>query len=66
MGFQINGLTDMIMGSDRVNLLLGQIRRYRVGFGSATRRAPVNPLGGSAGWLGRVGRARQGRPSGPC
>jgi hypothetical protein len=48
----------MITGSGQVNLLSGQIWRYRVGFGSATRCAPVN-------LLGRAGRARAGRPAGP-
>jgi hypothetical protein len=32
-------------GFGRVNLLLGRIRRYQVRFGSATRCAPVSPLG---------------------
>jgi hypothetical protein len=33
------------MGSGQVNLLSGQIRRYQVRFGSATRCAPANLLG---------------------
>jgi hypothetical protein len=61
MQFQMIGLT----GSGRVNLLLGQIRRYRVGFGSATRCTPVNPLGRGADWLGHAGRARVVRLVGP-
>jgi hypothetical protein len=55
----------MITGSGRVNLLSGRIRRYWVGFGSATWCAPANPLGHGAGRLGRVGRARAVRPAGP-
>jgi hypothetical protein len=46
------------MGSGRVNLLSGGIRHYWVGFGSATRCVPANPLG-------HVGRARAVRPAGP-
>jgi hypothetical protein len=53
-GFRMNGLTGMITGSGQVNLLSGQIRRYRVRFGSATRCAPVNPLGHGAGRLGHA------------
>jgi hypothetical protein len=49
MRFQTNGLTGMITGSGRVSLLSGQIRRCRVGFGSAMRCAPVSPLGRGAG-----------------
>jgi hypothetical protein len=37
-----------------VNLLSGQIQHYQVGFGSATRCAPMNLLGHSAGRLGRA------------
>ncbi|WP_428637418.1 hypothetical protein, partial [Shewanella sp.] len=48
-------LTGMITGSGRVNLLSGQIWRYRVGFGSATQCTPTNLLGHS---VGRLGRAR--------
>jgi hypothetical protein len=59
------GLTGMITGSGRVNLLSGQIRHYRVGFGSATWCAPVNLLGHSADRLGRVARARTVKPAGP-
>jgi hypothetical protein len=55
----------MITGSGRVNLLSGQIRRYRVEFGSATRCAPVNLLGCNAGRLGRAGSARAVRPARP-
>jgi hypothetical protein len=54
----------MIMGSGQVNLLSGQIRHYRVGFGSATRCTPVNPLGRGAGWLGHAGLARVVRLAG--
>jgi hypothetical protein len=54
----MNSLMGMIMGSGQVNLLLGRIQRYRVGFGSTTWCTPVSPLGRGAGWLGRVGRAR--------
>jgi hypothetical protein len=57
MRFQTISLTALIMGSGRVNLLSGRIRRYRVGFGSATRCAPVNPLV-------RAGRVRVVRPAG--
>jgi hypothetical protein len=53
------------MGSGRVNLLSGRIQCYQVGFGSATRFAPVNPLGHSADRPGRVGRTRAVRPTGP-
>jgi hypothetical protein len=59
------GLTGMITGSGRVNLLSGRIRRYRVGFGSATWCAPVNSLGRGADRLGRVARARMVKPAGP-
>jgi hypothetical protein len=48
------GVTGMITGLGRVNLLSGWIQRYRVGFGNATRCAPVNPLGLDAGRLGRA------------
>jgi hypothetical protein len=58
MRFQTISLTALIMGSGRVNLLSGRIRRYRVGFGSATWCAPVNPLGYGTDRLGRAGRAR--------
>jgi hypothetical protein len=34
-----------LMGLSRVNLLSGRKHRYRVGFGSTTRCALVNPLG---------------------
>jgi hypothetical protein len=47
-----------LTGSGWVNLLSGQIRRYRVGFGSAMRCTPVNLLGQGTGRLGRAGRAR--------
>jgi hypothetical protein len=65
MRFRTISLTGMITGSGRVNLLSGRIRCYRVRFGSATRCAPVNPLGRDAGRLGRAGRARAVRPAGP-
>jgi hypothetical protein len=52
------------MGSGRVNLLSGRIRRYRVGFVSATWCAPVNPLGRGASRLGHAGRAHAVRPAG--
>jgi hypothetical protein len=45
MRFQTIGLTGLRTGLGRVNLLSGRIQRYLVGFGSATRCAPVNPLG---------------------
>jgi hypothetical protein len=54
MRFQTNGLTGMITGSGRVNLLSGGIQRYRVRFGSATRCVPMSPLGRSVGRLGRT------------
>jgi hypothetical protein len=54
MRFRTNGLTGTITGSAQVYLLSGQIRRYRVGFGSAMRCAPARTLGRSAGWLGRA------------
>jgi hypothetical protein len=50
------GLTGLIMGSGWVNLLSGQIRRYQVGFESATQCTPANLLGlagrahGEDGW----------------
>jgi hypothetical protein len=44
----------MTKGSGRVNLLSGRIRRYRVGFGFATRYAPASQLGHGAGRLGRT------------
>jgi hypothetical protein len=52
------GLTGMITGSGRVNLLSGQIQRYRVGFGSATRSTLASPLGRGADRLGRASCAR--------
>jgi hypothetical protein len=58
MWFRMIGLMGLITGLGWVNLLSGQIRRYRVGFGSAMRCAPVNPLGQGAGRLGRAGLAR--------
>jgi hypothetical protein len=64
MWFRTNGLTSMITGSGQVNLLSGWIRRYQVGFGSATRCVPANPLGRGAGWLGRADRAHKVRPAG--
>jgi hypothetical protein len=65
MWFRTIGLTGMITGLGQVNLLSGRIRCYRVGFGSATQCAPVNPLGHSAGRLGRAGRTCAVRPAGP-
>jgi hypothetical protein len=65
MWFRTNGLTGMITGSGQVNLLSGPIRYYQVGFGSATRCAPTNPLGRGAGRLGLAGPARAVRPAGP-
>jgi hypothetical protein len=62
----MNDLTGMITGSGRVNLISGQIRRYRVRFGSATRCAPASPLGHGAGWLGHAGHAHAVRPAGSC
>jgi hypothetical protein len=59
------GLTGMITGSGRVNLLSGRIWCYWVGFGSATWCAPVNPLGRGVDRLGRVARARTVKPAGP-
>jgi hypothetical protein len=53
-----NRLNEYDNGFGRVNLLSGWMRRYQVGFGSATRCAPVNPLGRSTGRLGHAGRAR--------
>jgi hypothetical protein len=58
MRFRMNDLTGMIMGSGRVNLISGQIQRYRVRFGSATRCAPMNLLGHGVSRLGRAGCAR--------
>jgi hypothetical protein len=58
MRFRTNGLTGMITGLGRVNLLSGRIQRYRVRFGSATWCVPVSPLGRGAGRLGHAGRAR--------
>jgi hypothetical protein len=66
MQFRTIGLTGMITGSGQVNLLSGRIWRYRVGFGSATRCAPSNPLGHGAGRLGHAGRAHAVRQAGPC
>jgi hypothetical protein len=56
----MNNLTGMIRGLDRVNLLSGRIWRYRVGFGSVTWCAPMNPLGHGADRLGHAGHARGG------
>jgi hypothetical protein len=56
---------DMITDSGWVNLLSGQNRRYRVGFGPATRDTPVKPLGRGASRLGRAGHTRAVRPAGP-
>jgi hypothetical protein len=42
------------MGLGRVNLLLGQIRCYPVGFGSATWCALASLLGRGAGRLGHA------------
>jgi hypothetical protein len=55
----------MITGSGQVNLLSGRIRRYRVGFGSATRCTPVSPLGRGTDQLGHAGRVRTVRLAGP-
>jgi hypothetical protein len=57
MRFRSISLTGMITGSGRVNLLSGQIRHYRVGFGTTTWCTPMNPLG-------RVGHARAVRLAG--
>jgi hypothetical protein len=53
------GLTGMITGSGQVNLLLGRIWRYRVGFGSVgTRCRPAGPRRARAcGEAGRLGHA---------
>jgi hypothetical protein len=59
------GLTGMITGSGRVNLLSSQIRCYPVGFGSATRCTPTNLLGHDAGRLGRAGHALAVKQAGP-
>jgi hypothetical protein len=58
-------LMGLITGSGRVNLLSGRIQHYQVGFGSAMRCVPVNPLGHGAGRLGHAGRVRAARPAGP-
>jgi hypothetical protein len=60
MWFRMNGLMGMITGSGRVSLLLGQIRRYRVGLGLTGQirlRYAVcagEPLGHGTGRLGRT------------
>jgi hypothetical protein len=52
MRFRTIGLTGLIMGLGRVNLLSGQIQHYR-----------VNLLGHGAGRLGRAGHARVVMPA---
>jgi hypothetical protein len=52
------GLTGLITGSGWVNLLSGQIHRYRVRFGSATWCVPMNLLGRGTSQLGHTGRER--------
>jgi hypothetical protein len=54
-----------LTGLGQVNLLSGRIRHYQVGFGSATRCTPVNPLGCSTGRLGHAGPTRAVRSAGP-
>jgi hypothetical protein len=48
----MNGLTDMITGLGQVQLLSGRIWLNESGFGSATRCAPMSPLGRDAVRLG--------------
>jgi hypothetical protein len=64
MRFRTMALTGLITGLGWFNLLSGRIQCYRVRFGSATRCAPVNPLGRGFGRLGRAGCARAVRPTG--
>jgi hypothetical protein len=49
----------MKTGSGGVNLLSGRIWHYRIGFGSATRCAPVSLLGRGTGRLGRAADSAQ-------
>jgi hypothetical protein len=55
----------MITGSGLISLLSGQIWRYRVGFGFATRVRAHGLLGHGAGRLGRAGRAHGRRRAEP-
>jgi hypothetical protein len=64
MRFRTIGLTSLITGLGQVNLLLGRVQRYWVGFGSATRCVPVNPLGRGAGRLVHAGCAHAVRLAG--
>jgi hypothetical protein len=51
----------MITGLGQVSILLGQIQRYRVGFGSATWFSHPQSTGPGRRRLDRAGRARSGR-----